>query len=615
VRKAFCRILFVAVGGVAVAGGCTPDAYRDDADLQVGSLVRDREKQTLTYAPKVEIDDKPTPAAPHHPYEKIPASPVPVATGSPLESTKTELAWGRLGPENFLPGQRPVELPDYFDLTGARTRTSQSMRFGPPNPTYHPNRFDLFRSLTYATNHSREYENAMESVYLAALDVTLQRHLLYDPHPFVTQTVGFGGNQALGNQALGDVRYRSALSATTSAGVKQKLPYGGEVVASSMVSFVDALNNSTENGESAQLALSASIPLLRGAGLVNLEPVISSERNLVYVVRNFEEYRREFVVDVASSYFNLVTAQREVQNRRNNVATFASLTDRTLALYVAGRLKFLDVQRSYASQIAAESDLVSSMESYQATLDAFKIQIGMNPEDDLDIVPVELETAVPAVDLDDAVALALQYRLDLQTGRDRVDDARRQVKVAENGLLPDLTLNSNGAVGNPVGSPAVSLNSQTTSYGASVTLDLPIDRLAERNVYRASLLQLQQSQRSFETLKDGVAVDARNALRRIRSAQTSLSLNERAIDVANKRLAYSLELLKQGAIDSRDVVDAQSALLAAQDQYDQARAQLQIQVLRYFKATGTLRIDPSAGALGRALDRAPAPADRSLVIQ
>ncbi len=153
------------------------------------------------------------------------------------------------------------------------------------------------------------------------------QHLLYDPHPFVTQTVGFGGNQALGNQALGDVRYRSALSATTSAGVKQKLPYGGEVVASSMVSFVDALNNSTENGESAQLALSASIPLLRGAGLVNLEPVISSERNLVYVVRNFEEYRREFVVDVASSYYNLVTAQREVQNRRNNVATFADGSD------------------------------------------------------------------------------------------------------------------------------------------------------------------------------------------------------------------------------------------------------------------------------------------------
>ncbi len=256
-------------------------------------------------------------------------------------------------------------------------------------------------------------------------------------------------------------------AATTSAGVKQKLPYGGEVVASSMVSFVDALNNNTQDGESAQLALTASVPLLRGAGLVNLEPVISSERTLVYVVRGFEEYRRQFVVDTASAYFNLVTAQRQVENRRGNVATFASLTDRTLALYVAGRLKFLDVQRSYASQISAESSLVSAIESYQADVDAFKIQIGMNPEDDLEIVPVELETAVPTVDLDDAVALALQYRLDLQTGRDRVDDAHRQVKVAENNLLPDLTLNGNSGIRNPLNqSPPVNINSRTTSYGA-----------------------------------------------------------------------------------------------------------------------------------------------------
>ncbi len=102
----------------------------------------------------MEIDDKPTPAAPHHPYEKIPASPVPVATGSPLEPTKTDLAWGRFGPDNILPGQRPIDLPDYFGLVERGTGTGQSTRFGPPNPNYHPNRFDLFRSLTYATNHS-----------------------------------------------------------------------------------------------------------------------------------------------------------------------------------------------------------------------------------------------------------------------------------------------------------------------------------------------------------------------------------------------------------------------------------------------------------------------------
>ena len=37
-----------------------------------------------------------------------------------------------------------------------------------------------------------------------------------------------------------------------------------------------------------------------------------------------------------------------------------------------------------------------------------------------------------------------------------------------------------------------------------------------------------------------------------------------------------------------------------------ARASLQISVLNYLRATGTLRVDPTAGALGEALDRAAA---------
>ncbi|MGH7213240.1 MAG: hypothetical protein ACREIT_00445, partial [Tepidisphaeraceae bacterium] len=51
-------------------------------------------------------------------------------------------------------------------------------------------------------------------------------------------------------------------------------------------------------------------------------------------------------------------------------------------------------------------------------------------------------------------------------------------------------------------------------------------------------------------------------------------------------------------------VEAQSSLIDAQDRYEQARAQLQIQVLRFLQQTGTLRVDPQAGALGQAMVRA-----------
>jgi len=74
--------------------------------------------------------------------------------------------------------------------------------------------------------------------------------------------------------------------------------------------------------------------------------------------------------------------------------------------------------------------------------------------------------------------------------------------------------------------------------------------------------------------------------------------------LAQRRLEYSYELLKLGAVDSRDVVESQQSLLSAQDSYERALSSLQIAVLRYLRSTGTLRVDPTAGSLGVAMDRA-----------
>lgn len=66
---------------------------------------------------------------------------------------------------------------------------------------------------------------------------------------------------------------------------------------------------------------------------------------------------------------------------------------------------------------------------------------------------------------------------------------------------------------------------------------------------------------------------------------------------------YASELLKEGQGDTRDLVDAQSSLLEAQDDWNDAQASLQISVLDYLRQTGTLRLDPSIGLLGQAMTR------------
>ena len=80
--------------------------------------------------------------------------------------------------------------------------------------------------------------------------------------------------------------------------------------------------------------------------MVNLEPLINSERQLVYQVRSFENYRRAFVVTVASQYFNLEASLEAVKDRQINYTNNTAILDQTTALFAANRLSYLEVQRA-----------------------------------------------------------------------------------------------------------------------------------------------------------------------------------------------------------------------------------------------------------------------------
>src|SRR5205814_1064554 len=162
----------------------------------------------------------------------------------------------------------------------------------------------------------------------------------------------------------------------------------------------------------------------------------SSEREMVYQVRSFETFRRSFAVTVASEYFRLLTQQQSIENRRQNFESLRSLTERTQALYAAGRLNYIDVQRALQEQLSAQNQVVDAQASYQSALDDFKLLLGMPVDQAISVVSRELDVNIPKFSAEDAVGLARQYRLDLRTTQDQIEDAQRRVAVAKNGLLP-----------------------------------------------------------------------------------------------------------------------------------------------------------------------------------
>ena len=83
-----------------------------------------------------------------------------------------------------------------------------------------------------------------------------------------------------------------------------------------------------------------------------------------------------------------------------------------------------------------------------------------------------------------------------------IEDATRQIEVAKNGLLPglDVSLDYN-SVSDP-GDTTPAINWDRRRWSSSVDVDLPLDRKAERNIYRASLIDLERAKRNKELAYD-----------------------------------------------------------------------------------------------------------------
>jgi outer membrane protein TolC len=133
---------------------------------------------------------------------------------------------------------------------------------------------------------------------------------------------------------------------------------------------------------------------------------------------------------------------------------------------------------------------------------------------------------------------------------------------------------------------------------------LPLDRVAQRNTYRAALISLEHARRSYVNTQQQIVADMRSIIRQVHSAESTLEIDRLGIALAEQRVEYANELLAEGKAAALDVVDAQQSLLSAQDSFEQARANLQVQDLQFLRSTGTLRVDPTAGSLGQAMDSA-----------
>jgi hypothetical protein len=203
----------------------------------------------------------------------------------------------------------PPEQAGGTDVTRATTPSAVTSLSSKPKPGEKPPYLiNLEQAVELGLINSREYQDAREDLYLTALPVTLQR--------FAFAAQFFAAEQAIrtwaGPGAVGNSIASGNSTATTTSGVNSwtlnsnagfaKLFSTGALL---LFNFANqTVFNLTGPGRAmtsqSTINLNVVQPFLQGGGkAVALEPLTQVERNLVYEIRNYARFRKEFYVAIA----------------------------------------------------------------------------------------------------------------------------------------------------------------------------------------------------------------------------------------------------------------------------------------------------------------------------
>ncbi len=454
--------------------------------------------------------------------------------------------------------ERRAELGvgDAFTIEPARDTLRQRLEAGETASLS----LDLTRCLEVAAENSRDWQDEREALYRSALDLTLERwnFSLQESGTLAAFLAGTGSRSAE-NGFLSNLNLFKILGIGTAITVDAGIDFLKDAGSGSL----DALSH---------LALNITQPILRGFGRdIVLEPLTQAERDVLYQARAYERFRRTFAVEVAERFFRVLEQVDRLKNEEANHTNLVKLRERNEAFAEAGRMTDIEVDQARQDEFSTQDRLVTARRDLEAALDDFKFQLGLPIEIPLTLVEGGLRSleAWPGLSspLDEAtvIALGLERRLDHHTALDEVADAERAAKVAADALRLGLDLSASVAgTSDDVGRPAT-FEDEDFAWALRLDVDLPIDKIPERNAYRETLIEREAAKRAAQESADGITSGLRDSLRSLEAAQASYEIQSGSVALAERRVESAVLNLEAGRASTRDVLEAQEDLLQAQN--------------------------------------------------
>ena len=441
---------------------------------------------------------------------------------------------------------------------------------------------NIDQAISYAARNSRDYQSQKEALYLDALTLTNTRNNF---GPNFSSTAG----GQLQNQADGDV----IGSTDATQRLSQNLIAGGNYSLTLANDLLRFFSGDPRRSAGSVLSLNVFQPLLRGAGSkIAAENLTQANRNVIYAVRDYQQFQNTFANNITIQYLRLLQQKEAVDNQYQNYISRKENTEYLKARAV-DRASPQEVSDSEQGELQAKNSWINAKAGYQTSLDNFKVTLGAPTGSTLELDDGELDKIVKAglhpldINEEQAFKLALENRLPLFNSIDQFDDSKRDVIIAANQLKATVNLTVSTSLASTDGSfdrfDLDNLNSQV-----GLELNLPINRINERNNYRRSLISFQANIRSLSLTYDNLNNLVIRNIREIEQFKQSYNIQLNAVELAKDRVEGNRLRLQAGTVIFRRLSESQDALIDAQNAVTNALINYQDARLDFYNDVGII---------------------------
>jgi outer membrane protein TolC len=293
--------------------------------------------------------------------------------------------------------------------------------------------------------------------------------------------------------------------------------------------------------------------------LPNIDLYRAAKESVVAAYYSKQSARGLAVLTVGDAYLQALAYGAQVENAKALLAADQVLLNQAVAEHQAGTAANLDELRARVQFQTQQQILISAEVTFAKAKIALNREIGLPPEQEIQLTDAEPYAELTAMDIDQAKEIAYRSRQDYQGIQAQIRAAQYQRKAAKWERLPTLDMTGNYGV------TGVTTGLYHGTFLAQGTLTLPLFQEAKfRGDSRVADANLTNLNQQFAALREQINQQLRDSILDVQSAKELVRVARSNVELARKELEQTTERFEAGVDDNLPVVQAQATLADAE---------------------------------------------------